>query len=173
MTDQALRDELMTLLVAGQETSAILLGWACALLAHHPAQQAAVAAEVAAVLGGAPPGAADIGRLPQLEAVIFEALRLWSPAYMVGRCAARGVALRSGGGATYHLPAGTTLLVRWVGRADGRGEGGWGLSSTVRDVTEVEGGVVCLWIWRGRGQGHPAHSPPPRRVIGLALLLWT
>ncbi len=36
MTDRALRDELMTMLVAGQETSAILLGWTCALLAHHP-----------------------------------------------------------------------------------------------------------------------------------------
>lgn len=36
MSDRALRDELMTMLVAGQETSAILLGWACALLAHNP-----------------------------------------------------------------------------------------------------------------------------------------
>jgi cytochrome P450 len=39
MSDSALRDELMTLLVAGQETSAILLGWASALLAHHPEVQ--------------------------------------------------------------------------------------------------------------------------------------
>ncbi len=39
MSDLSLRDELMTLLVAGQETSAILLGWAAALLAHHPEVQ--------------------------------------------------------------------------------------------------------------------------------------
>ena len=39
MGRRALRDELMTLLVAGQETAAIALGWACALLAHHPAAQ--------------------------------------------------------------------------------------------------------------------------------------
>jgi cytochrome P450 len=39
MSDKALRDELMTMLVAGQETSAILLGWASALLAHHPRVQ--------------------------------------------------------------------------------------------------------------------------------------
>lgn len=39
MSDQSLRDELMTLLVAGQETSGILLGWASALLAHNPAAQ--------------------------------------------------------------------------------------------------------------------------------------
>lgn len=42
MEDAALRDELMTLLIAGQETSAILLGWAAALLAHNPATQASV-----------------------------------------------------------------------------------------------------------------------------------
>jgi cytochrome P450 len=39
MSDTALRDELMTLLIAGQETSAIVLAWTCALLAHHPQQQ--------------------------------------------------------------------------------------------------------------------------------------
>lgn len=46
MEEQALRDELMTLLVAGQETSAILLGWVCASLAWNPGTQAAAAAEV-------------------------------------------------------------------------------------------------------------------------------
>lgn len=51
MSDQALRDELMTLLVAGQETSAILLGWATALLAAHPETQARASAEVAQVCG--------------------------------------------------------------------------------------------------------------------------
>ena len=46
MSREALRDELMTLLVAGQETSAILLAWTCAYLAHHPAVQARAAEEV-------------------------------------------------------------------------------------------------------------------------------
>lgn len=46
MSREALRDELMTLLVAGQETSAILLAWTCAYLAHHPAVQARAAKEV-------------------------------------------------------------------------------------------------------------------------------
>ena len=55
MGRRALRDELMTLLVAGQETSAILLGWASALLAHHPAAQARAAAEVSQVCRGNPP----------------------------------------------------------------------------------------------------------------------
>ena len=45
MGRRALRDELMTLLVAGQETSAILLAWACAYLAHHPKHQERAASE--------------------------------------------------------------------------------------------------------------------------------
>lgn len=93
------------------QTSAILLGWAAALLAHHPKVQAAAAAEVAALLGSSSSSsasAADIGRLPLLTAVVLEALRLYSPAYMVGRCANRDVQLAGG----YTLPAGTTVLVR-------------------------------------------------------------
>ena len=60
MSDVQLRDELITLLVAGQDTSSILMAWTAAFLAHHPEQQAAVAAEVRAVLGDRPPQAADI-----------------------------------------------------------------------------------------------------------------
>jgi cytochrome P450 len=60
MTDKALRDELMTLLVAGQETSAILLAWASARLAHHPAVQSAVQREVDSVLQGALPDASNV-----------------------------------------------------------------------------------------------------------------
>ena len=57
MTDQSLRDELMTMLVAGQETSAILLGWTGALLAHHPEVQQRAADEVDRVLNDRPPQA--------------------------------------------------------------------------------------------------------------------
>jgi cytochrome P450 len=104
----------------GQETSAILLGWTAALLAHNPKVQAAAAAEVAAVLGssssssssnssssGVPLGPGVLPQLPYVTAVVLEALRLWSPAYMVGRCANRDVELAGG----YVLPAGTTCLV--------------------------------------------------------------
>lgn len=52
---QSLRDQLMTLLVAGQETSAILLGWTLAFLAQHPQVQAQAAAEVGQVLQGQRP----------------------------------------------------------------------------------------------------------------------
>lgn len=100
MDDRALRDELMTLLVAGQETSAIALGWACALLASDPEVQswaAEGARDALTTQGGRlrPPASADAfsGALARVEAVVLEALRLWSPAYMVGRCAARDVEL--------------------------------------------------------------------------------
>jgi len=106
MTDTALRDELMTMLVAGQETSAILLGWASALLAHNPTVQDALRDEVDNMLCGAPPSAADVRRLPRVEAVVLEALRLFSPAYMVGRCACRDATIGD-----HVLPAGTTVLV--------------------------------------------------------------
>lgn len=52
---QSLRDQLMTLLVAGQETSAILLGWTTAFLAHYPEIQAQAAAEIQQVLQGQAP----------------------------------------------------------------------------------------------------------------------
>lgn len=107
MEDSALRDELMTLLVAGQETSAILLGWTCALLAQAPEVQEQAAAEVARVLGDRAPAPSDArGSLPILEAVVLEALRVMPPAYLVGRCAARDAHV-----AGYTLPAGTTVLV--------------------------------------------------------------
>lgn len=57
---QSLRDQLMTLLVAGQETSAILLGWTTAFLAQYPEVQAEAAAEVAEVLQGQAPTADNV-----------------------------------------------------------------------------------------------------------------
>ena len=112
MDDRSLRDELMTLLVAGQETSAILLGWTCAFLAHYPAVQSAAAEEVAEVLNGREcttsplPSDALSGKFKILEAVILESLRVRPPAYLVGRCTATATRLGS-----YDIPVGTTILV--------------------------------------------------------------
>lgn len=83
MDDRSLRDELMTLMVAGQETSAILLSWACALLAQHPECAAKCAAEASEVLGPDPkrhlPTAADYSKMPYIEAVVLETMRLLPP----------------------------------------------------------------------------------------------
>mmetsp|Transcript_9019 Transcript_9019/g.22610 ORF Transcript_9019/g.22610 Transcript_9019/m.22610 type:complete len:265 (+) Transcript_9019:61-855(+) len=110
MDDVSLRDELMTLMVAGQETSAILLSWSCSLLAQNPGCAAKLAAEAEAVLGPDAlldlPIAADYSRLPYAEAVVLETMRLFPPAYMVGRCCAEDVVV---GG--FSLAKGTTLLI--------------------------------------------------------------
>lgn len=111
MTDKALRDELMTLMVAGQETSAILLSWACALIAERPDVSDKIAAEVRKVLSAKPPHssleASDFSKLQYTEAVILETLRIRPPAYMVGRCASKDVQLRDG----LMIRKGTTVLI--------------------------------------------------------------
>ena len=110
MDDVSLRDELMTLMVAGQETSAILLSWCCAFLAQHPEVAARCAAEAESALGPDPladlPTAESCARLEYCEAVVYETMRLAPPAYMVGRCCAEDVTV-----AEYDLPKGTTVLV--------------------------------------------------------------
>lgn len=77
----AVRNEVMTLLIAGHETSGALLSWASHLLARNAEVLAAVQAELDEVLGERPPRAADLEILPLLRAVVAEALRLYPPAY--------------------------------------------------------------------------------------------
>ena len=113
MDDRALRDELMTMMVAGQETSAILLAWTVALLAKHPEVQEVARAEVLGVLAqGGSPDMTSSAAFPFVEACILEALRLYPPAFLVGRCAhGASTTLGGAGGRTFRLPKGTTALV--------------------------------------------------------------
>jgi cytochrome P450 len=85
MTDAQLRDEAITLFLAGHETTAIALAWTLLLLARHPEAAARLAAEVDAVLGGRRPTMADLPRLARAEQAIKEAMRLYPPVYAVGR----------------------------------------------------------------------------------------
>lgn len=101
------RDEVMTMLLAGHETSAGTLGWAWHLLAGEEPVAQAVGAEVAQVLGGrALPEAADLGRLELTRAVLQETLRLYPAAPWFGRLAAGPD--RIGG---IGIPAGAILVV--------------------------------------------------------------
>jgi len=116
MTDRQLRDEALTLLFAGHETTALALSWAWYLLSQHPTAEAALAAEARQVLGGRPPAAADVPRLTYAERVVLESLRLYPPAPAVVREATSDGFL---GG--YHLRAGTSLLAsQWVIQRDRR-----------------------------------------------------
>jgi len=87
MSDRQLRDEAVTILIAGHETVANVLTWALHLLGEHPEQQEELAAEVASVLNGRTPTAEDMARLPFTRMVVDEAMRLYPPAWMIGRAA--------------------------------------------------------------------------------------
>ena len=88
MNTAELRDNLLTFIVAGHETTALSLGWALYLCAFDPAVQDAARAEAQSVLtGGRAATGADVEQLPLIRRIIDEALRLYPPAAMVSRTA--------------------------------------------------------------------------------------
>ena len=102
----AVRNQIITFLVAGHETVASALTWTLGLLAQHPLEQARAAAEAAEVLGGAMPGLAELDLLPQTRACFDEGLRLYPPAWVVTRSASRRMVI---GGR--EIPAGALLII--------------------------------------------------------------
>lgn len=86
MTDEQLRDEVITMMLAGHETTAVALTWTFALLDRDRRALAALHAELSRVLGGRAPRPEDYAALPYTRAVISESLRLRSPAYILNRC---------------------------------------------------------------------------------------
>src|ERR1700742_2700992 len=92
MTGQQLRDEAVTLVIAGSETTGNTIAWACYLLTQHPEIQAQLQREAEQVLAGRDPGYDDLDRLPLTRAVITETLRLYSPVWILPRPAAADVA---------------------------------------------------------------------------------
>ncbi len=85
MSDGQLRDEVMTLLLAGHETSANALSWIFALLSRHPEVRKKLLVELQAVLGGRRPAFDDWTKLVYTRQVIDEALRLYPPAWAISR----------------------------------------------------------------------------------------
>jgi cytochrome P450 len=106
MSDKQLRDEVMTIFLAGHETTANALAWALYLLAQHPDAEAKLAAEVDGVLAGKTPTLEDLPRLPYTRMVIEEALRLYPPAWAIGR-----QALRDDNVGGYRVPANSGVIV--------------------------------------------------------------
>jgi cytochrome P450 len=116
MTQRQLRDEVITLLLAGHETTALALSWTWYLLAQHPQADAKLAAELRDVLGGRAPTASDLPRLRYTEQVVTEAMRIYPPAWTIGREALADCEI---GG--YHIPAGTTVIISpWVSHRNPR-----------------------------------------------------
>lgn len=116
MSDQQLRDEVLTLLLAGHETTANTLAWTLYLLAQNPGEQSRLAAEVNEVLGGRVAQAAELQRLPYTQMVLMESQRLYPPAWAIGRKAIGDFEV---GG--YHVRAGTNVVIsQWVMHRDPR-----------------------------------------------------
>ena len=116
MSDAQLRDEVMTLFLAGHETTALTLSWSWYLLATHPDAERKFHAELAEVLGGKTPNVSDLPKLKYTEMIAKETMRLYPPAYAVGREAIEETEI---GG--YRVPKGTQLFAfQWVTHRDPR-----------------------------------------------------
>lgn len=106
MSDRQLRDELFTILGAGQETTAILLSWTWWLLGTHPEVEARLRHEIATVLGDRVPTVQDVPALAYARMVLQEALRLYPPVWALPR---QAVAEDEIGG--YRVPAGAPVTL--------------------------------------------------------------
>ena len=116
MSDTELRDQLMTLFLAGHETTALTLTFAFYLLAQDAAAEAKLHAEIDRVLGDRPPTSDDVAKLTFAEWVIKESMRLYPPAWTIGREALEDCEI---GG--YQVRKGTQLLMsQWVVHRDPR-----------------------------------------------------
>jgi len=110
MDDEQLRDEVITLFAAGSETSSNALAWAIFLLASHPDKKEKLKTEIREVLRGATPQLADIQKLTYTNQVIQETLRLYPPAWIVGRQAKEDDEIDG-----YFIPKKTqTIMPTWV-----------------------------------------------------------
>jgi cytochrome P450 len=106
MTDQQVRDEAMTIFLAGHETTANALAWTWYLLSGAPDVEARLHEEVDRVLGGRLPTLADIPNLPYVEQVVTESMRLYPPAWIIGRRAIEEFTVRE-----YTVPARSVVVM--------------------------------------------------------------
>jgi cytochrome P450 len=116
MNEKQLRDEVMTFLLAGHETTALSLSWAWYLLSHSFQAQQELREEIDRVLGGRLPDISDLPSLKFTESVIKESMRLYPPAWGLARQVIKDVEL---GG--YRIPAGANVVMsQWVMHRDSR-----------------------------------------------------
>ncbi len=106
MTDLQLRDEAITIFLAGHETTANTLTWTWYLLSEHPDIEQRLHRELDSVLAGRLPTAEDFPRLQYTEMVITEAIRLYPPAWILGRRALKDYKL-----GPYIVPAGAIVIM--------------------------------------------------------------
>ena len=116
MTDQQLRDEAMTLFVAGHETTANALTWTWYLISQNPGVESKLYREIDEVLQGKRPKAGDFMDLRYTEMVLAESMRMYPPAWTMGRQVVNDYQV-----ARYLIPAGSIILMSpWVMHHDSR-----------------------------------------------------
>jgi len=160
MSEDQVRDEVMTLFLAGHETTANALSWTWFLLAEHPEVDAALAAELDRVLDGREPTDEDLPRLTYARAVLSESLRLYPPAWIIGRRSLEDEVMLG-----YGLPAGSNLLIsQWIVHRDQRH---WPSPERFRPERWLDGSTEGLpkYAYFPFGGG-------PRRCIGESFA-WT
>src|SRR5215472_6251141 len=106
MSDSQLRDEVMTLFLAGHETTALALSWTCFLLAENPRIEAKLVEELRTILGGHEPTVEHLSLLRYAEMILKESMRLYPAVWGIGR---RAVANCEIGG--YRVAAGTNIFI--------------------------------------------------------------
>jgi cytochrome P450 len=191
LTDRQVRDEALTLMLAGHETTANALTWAFWLLSRDRAVEARLHAELDGALGGRAPGAGDLGVLPYTRQVLAEAIRLYPPAWILGRRAVRDTVI---GG--HEIRAGTIVIAsQWVLHRDPRFQpdperfdpdrwlperaaqlpryayfpfGGGARQCIGESFAWTEGTILLATLasrWRARPV--PGHEPVPRPAVTL------
>jgi len=106
MTAQEVRDQVVTIFMAGHETTSLALAWTWYLLSQHPAVEAKLHAELAEVLGGRTPGYDDVANLRYTRMVIEESMRLYPPAHTTGRQPIKADEVLG-----HRIPAGAEVLI--------------------------------------------------------------
>ena len=116
MTDKQLRDEVLTFLLAGHETTALALSWTWHLLSQNPDVEHKLHLELDQVLAGRAPAFSDLPSLTYTDAVIKESMRLYPPAWSLARTVVSDIQVRG-----YTIPAGANIVMsQWILHHDGR-----------------------------------------------------
>jgi cytochrome P450 len=116
MSDAQVRDEAITIFLAGHETTALALSWTFYLLSTNPEADRRLHEELASVLGGERPGLEHLERLEYTRRVVTESMRLYPPAYAMGRESLQECEI-----AGYHVPEGASVFIMpWIVHRDAR-----------------------------------------------------
>ena len=167
MSDRQIRDEVMTLVLAGHETTANALTWAWFLLGRDASARERLQAEVDGL--GAEPRTEDVSRLPWVRAVVAETLRLYPPAWTIGRRLTEDVTVdeldASGGLAHRGQSMGRSTATRGGGatrRPSGRTAGLTPPAPSTRapPVSHEGRGSRSVWVG-GSASGSPSRGPRP------------